>query len=123
MLESMKKYATEKSTEKKVLAADERNLLSVAFKNIVGERRNSWKVLRSRVDSATGDEKVLAEEYMEMIRKELDDICNDAIRFLDENLINDTQELAAECEAKVFYLKMYAIRDVYMCNRLLFSNS
>ena len=111
MLDSMKNYAI----EKKVLAGDERNLLSVAFKNIVGERRNSYKVLLSRVDSATGEEKVLAEEYLEKIRKELDDICNAAILFLDENLILNTPE--TEVEAKVFYLKMYASGEVSsMCN-------
>ena len=39
MKEFMKRVAEEKKTE---LTVEERNLLSVAYKNLVGSRRSSW---------------------------------------------------------------------------------
>ena len=43
MAKSMKEF-TEKGGE---ISNDERNVLSIAYKNIVGERRNAWRVVSS----------------------------------------------------------------------------
>ena len=43
MVESMKQVATQ-DTE---LTVEERNLLSVAYKNVIGARRASWRILSS----------------------------------------------------------------------------
>ena len=43
MMESMKIVVL----KKKKLSKEERNLLSVAYKNVVGSRRASWRVLTS----------------------------------------------------------------------------
>lgn len=63
------------------LSNEERNLLSVAYKNVVGARRSSWRVISSiESKSADGDKKTLmAKEYRQKIEKELEDICNEVL--------------------------------------------
>merc|ERR1712138_180327 len=83
---------------------EERNLLSVAYKNVVGARRSSWRVISSIEQKTEGSEKKqqLAKEYREKVEKELRDICNDVLALLDKYLIAK----ASNAESKVFYLKM-----------------
>lgn len=59
------------------LLTEERNLLSVAFKNVVGMRRSSWRVLSSLETKETdGDRKRCTVEYREKVEAELKKICN-----------------------------------------------
>ncbi|XP_028969378.1 14-3-3 protein beta/alpha-A [Esox lucius] len=86
------------------LSNEERNLLSVAYKNVVGARRSSWRVVSSIEQKTEGSEKkqAMAKEYREKIEKELKEICNDVLGLLDKFLIPN----ATPAESKVFYLKM-----------------
>jgi len=85
------------------LSNEERNLLSVAYKNVVGARRSSWRVVSSIEGKTEGTEKKqLTQEYREKIEKELKEICNDVLDLLDKFLIKG----ATQPESKVFYLKM-----------------
>uniref|UniRef100_A0A672MXC2 Tyrosine 3-monooxygenase/tryptophan 5-monooxygenase activation protein, beta polypeptide b n=1 Tax=Sinocyclocheilus grahami TaxID=75366 RepID=A0A672MXC2_SINGR len=86
------------------LSNEERNLLSVAFKNVVGARRSSWRVISSIEQKTEGNEKKqqMAREYREKIETELQDICNDVLGLLEKFLIPN----ASQAESKVFYLKM-----------------
>merc|ERR1719266_1796514 len=95
------KSVTEAGAE---LSNEERNLLSVAYKNVVGARRSSWRVISSIEQKTEGSEKKqqMAKEYREKVEKELRDICNDVLSLLDEFLIAK----ASNAESKVFYLKM-----------------
>lgn len=99
MANTMKKL----TKEKKVLETDERNLLSVAYKNVVGARRSSWRVMSS-VESKDNDEKkkALVKTYKEDIEKELTSICNEVLELLEDPLIPN----AKDTESKVFYHKM-----------------
>ena len=83
---SSMKSATETSLE---LTNEERNLLSVAYKNVVGARRSSWRVISSIEQRMEGTEesKGLAKTYREKIEKELKDICEDVLSLLDKYLI------------------------------------
>ncbi|XP_029982469.1 14-3-3 protein beta/alpha-1 [Sphaeramia orbicularis] len=86
------------------LSNEERNLLSVAYKNVVGARRSSWRVisaLHTKVDG-TDKKQQMIKEYRETVEKELEDICHDVLRLLDEHLIST----ASPAESQVFYLKM-----------------
>lgn len=89
------------------LTTEERNLLSVAYKNVIGARRAAWRMLSSLEDKVddevkTGKHKKIIEEYKQNIEKELRDICQEIIHLLKESLIKS----ASEAEARVFFLKM-----------------
>lgn len=88
------------------LTIEERNLLSVAYKNVIGARRASWRIISSIEQK---EENKGSEEKVEMIRKyrttvedELKEICQDILNVLDKHLIPS----AASGESKVFYYKM-----------------
>jgi len=88
------------------LTVEERNLLSVAYKNVIGARRASWRIVSSieQKEEKKGNEshiKAIA-EYRAKIESELSEICNDILKLLDENLIPS----ASTHESKVFYYKM-----------------
>ncbi|CAO2589401.1 14-3-3 protein sigma [Lemmus lemmus] len=76
------KGAVEKGEE---LSCEERNLLSVAYKNVVGGQRAAWRVLSS----------IEQKKYREKVETELRGVC-------DTVLIKE----AGEAESRVFYLKM-----------------
>lgn len=63
------------------LSNEERNLLSVAYKNVVGARRSSWRVISSIEQKTESNEKkqLMAREYREKIESELKEICNDVL--------------------------------------------
>ncbi|XP_012730812.1 14-3-3 protein beta/alpha-B [Fundulus heteroclitus] len=93
------KAVTEEGSE---LNNEERNLLSVAYKNVVGARRSSWRVVSSMEQKSDGTKTALAKEYREKIEKELNDICKEVLDLLDKHLIPK----ATPADSKVFYLKM-----------------
>ncbi|KAK2882747.1 hypothetical protein FQN49_000059 [Arthroderma sp. PD_2] len=88
------------------LTVDERNLLSVAYKNVVGTRRASWRIISSieqKEESKGSDKHVQAiSEYRQKIELELERVCQDVLDVLDESLIPK----AESGESKVFYHKM-----------------
>ncbi|KPP61608.1 14-3-3 protein eta-like [Scleropages formosus] len=90
------------------LSNEDRNLLSVAYKNVVGARRSSWRVISSieQKTAADGNEKKLemVRAYREKIEKELESVCHDVLNLLDKYLIKNCTD--AQFESKVFYLKM-----------------
>ena len=61
------------------LKPDNRNLLSVAFKNVVGSRRTAWRVILSIESKAVSDNKPLLQEYKRTIRSELQQHCMEII--------------------------------------------
>jgi len=77
MASAMKKV-TERGEE---LSNEERNLLSVAYKNVVGARRSSWRVISSIEQKTEGSERKqsMAREYKEKVENELRDICDDVL--------------------------------------------
>ncbi|KAI7804892.1 tyrosine 3-monooxygenase/tryptophan 5-monooxygenase activation protein, partial [Triplophysa rosa] len=98
---SCMKMVTEAGAE---LSNEERNLLSVAYKNVVGARRSAWRVISSIEQKTEGNDKKLqmVKEYREKVEDELRDICNDVLELLNKYLI----ENSTNPESKVFYLKM-----------------
>merc|ERR1712046_158655 len=90
------------------LSVEERNLLSVAYKNAVGSRRAAWRIITSveQKEKTKGNEgnAGFAKEYCGKVEGELDKICNTILGLLDGNLIPK----ASNGESKVFYQKMKA---------------
>ncbi|XP_067840359.1 14-3-3 protein beta/alpha-1-like [Heptranchias perlo] len=95
------KAVTEQGSE---LSNEERNLLSVAYKNVVGARRSAWRVISSIEQKKDSNEKRLqmSKSYREKVETELREICNDVLGLLDNYLIPNT----THSESRVFYLKM-----------------
>lgn len=102
MVESMKKVARQ-GTE---LTVEERNLLSVAYKNVIGARRASWRIVSSLEQKDEGkvteEKQAITREYRKQIETELNDICQDVLNVIDKSLVPS----ATSGESKVFYYKM-----------------
>merc|ERR550539_2068397 len=90
------------------LSVEERNLLSVAYKNAVGSRRAAWRIITSveQKEKTKGneDQAKWAKEYCGKVEAELQKICDTILGLLDNNLISK----ASTGESKVFYQKMKA---------------
>merc|ERR1712038_272302 len=88
------------------LTVEERNLLSVAYKNVIGARRASWRIISSieQKEEHKGSEDKLGtiRTYRDQVEKELRDICQDILDVLDKHLIPSS----TTGESKVFYYKM-----------------
>jgi len=104
MVEEMKKIA--KLVGEQELSVEERNLLSVAYKNVIGARRASWRIISSieQKEESKGNEDHVAriKTYRAAVENELSDICASILSLLDEHLV----PTASTGESKVFYLKM-----------------
>ncbi|WFD44679.1 hypothetical protein MPSI1_003349 [Malassezia psittaci] len=102
MVENMKRVASSNQE----LTVEERNLLSVAYKNVIGARRASWRIVSSieQKEESKGNEAQvqMIKVYREKIESELAQICEDILKVLDTHLIPS----AASGESKVFYHKM-----------------
>lgn len=101
MVESMKKVASMDIE----LTVEERNLLSVAYKNVIGARRASWRIISSleqKEESKGGDKLKMIRDYRKTVEKELKSICDDILGVLVEHLI----KAAGFGESRVFYYKM-----------------
>ena len=102
MLGYMKKVLDTKED----LSIEERNLLSVAYKNSVGSRRTAWRVISSietKEEAKESKNLPLLREYKANIEEELHRICDEIIHLLDAKLIPSAK---GNFKSEVFYLKM-----------------
>lgn len=83
------------------LTQEERNLLSVAYKNVIGTRRASWRTLNSETETTEDSFKDLVEKYKIQVETELSSTCKEVL-----DLLNKLIPMDIDAEAKVFYLKM-----------------
>merc|ERR1712038_302313 len=76
------------------LSVEERNLLSVAYKNAVGSRRAAWRIITSveQKEKTKGNEDNAkhAKEYCTKVETELDPICGTILELLDKKIIPKT---------------------------------
>jgi hypothetical protein len=72
----------------KVLSLEERNLLSVAYKNVVGLQRAAWRALADAQQNASCEE---IKAYAEHIRSELRVLCQEVIDIV-ESLLETVQK-------------------------------
>jgi len=101
------------------LSVEERNLLSVAYKNAVGSRRAAWRIITSVEQKETSkgntENAKWAKEFCSKVETELQKICDGILKLLGDTLIagpgND--------ESKVFYQKMKADYHRYIAEYAL----
>jgi len=107
----VKKLVQKKSEAKQDLTLEERNLLSVAFKNVVGSKRASWRTLSP--DTEDDIDKALLAQYRKVVETELENKCKEILSILSEYLIPHVK--GKKDETEVFYLKMAADYYRYLC--------
>ena len=110
MVEAMKKVAAMKSN----LSFEERNLLSVAYKNVIGARRASWRIISgieqkdaSKQEDGSKEKLELDKAYREAVEQEIADVCTSILSVIDDYLLKNLDKSATDAnEADVFYKKM-----------------
>ncbi|KAM3137257.1 hypothetical protein pb186bvf_010627 [Paramecium bursaria] len=109
--EDMVNYIKQVVNQGQELNVEERNLLSVAYKNSIGGRRTAWRVLstieskeenKSSTNAASAKNLALIKSYKSKLEQELNQYCNDILNLIDSQLI----KTASTPEAKVFFHKM-----------------
>jgi len=120
MVDVMKALVNNKINTNDPLSSDLRNLLSVAYKNVVGAKRSSWRMLNEEMSFDIKAE--ILTSYKKQVETELEACCTEVLGLLKELAKqNRDRLLAAEdaeadtkielSECQVFYLKM--IGDYY----------
>ncbi|KAM3237834.1 14-3-3 protein 7 [Capsicum annuum] len=88
------------------LTVEERNLVSVGYKNVIGARRASWRILSSieQKEESKGHEQNVKriKTYRQRVEDELTKICSDILSVIDEHLVPSS----TTGESTVFYYKM-----------------
>ena len=99
------------------LTKDERNILGAGYKNIVSDKRVSWRILNTmekREEKRNPSQIIYIKEVKETIEKELIQICDEIKKIIDKYLLPNVQDI----ENKVFYLKLKADFYRYKCEFL-----
>jgi len=104
MCKFMSALVTLNGTTNTDLSVEERNLFSVAYKNVIGARRASWRTLN--VEDGKFDD--LIADYKKKVELELSNICKEVLGLLEDKLLKNSGRTS---ESSVFYLKM--IGDYY----------
>ncbi|CAK7329262.1 unnamed protein product [Dovyalis caffra] len=86
--------------------AEERDLLSIGCKNMIAEKRKSWRVLSSMEqkdeEKGNGANVKRMAESRRKLESEITNFCNDIVTLIDEYLL----PFASGFESSVFYYKM-----------------
>jgi len=99
MCQVMKKLVERKSSANQSLNVEARNMLSVAYKNVVGSRRQAWRSLESEKNQ--NEEELKA--FKAMIEKELNDYCGEILDILKDCLIDEN--------AKKYWSDLFKLAD------------
>ncbi|BFG35567.1 14-3-3-like protein GF14 kappa [Prunus yedoensis var. nudiflora] len=106
MVSFMEKLVVGSTAAGTELTVEERNLLSVAYKNVIGSLRAAWRIVSSieqKEEGRRNEEHVaLVKQYRSKVETELSAICAGILQLLEKHLVPS----ASTGESKVFYLKM-----------------
>jgi len=104
--DEMADYMVAVAEDGEELSVEERNLLSVGFKNAAGGRRAAWRIVTSvaQKEQSKGNDQNMnfAKEKLSVVESELRSVCDRAISTLDRYCI----PRACSGESKVFFHKM-----------------
>lgn len=85
------------------LSVEERNLLSVAYKNVIGARRSSWRIISAIESKEEANDRVKnIKACRAQVEKELKAMADEILLLLEKTLIPRAQN----ADSKVFYYKM-----------------
>lgn len=87
------------------LSVEERNLLSVAYKNVIGAKRASWRILTSieaKLDDSDSGKKEILHQYKAEVEKQLEETSKKILSIINDVLLKEE----ADNESKIFYNKM-----------------
>lgn len=102
----MVSYMRQLVQAKSDLSVDERNLLSVAYKNANGVQRSAYRILSAieakEQERGNSHHVTLIQEYRKYVEGKLGAICTDILGLLDKVLI----PAATQAEPQVFFYKM-----------------
>ena len=96
------------------LTKEERNILGEGYKNIVSDKRASWRLLNNmekREEKRNSSQIIYIKEVKENIEKELNKICDDVQKMIDKYLLPNV----SDSENKIFYLKLKGDYYRYKC--------
>jgi len=116
MVQVMNALVSRKLENNEPISSDVRNLLSVAYKNVVGAKRSSWRMLNE--DMNFDVKPVILDNFKKQVEKELEATCQEVLGILTQLTGQNEERLKSEeaveenyYECQVFYLKM--IGDYY----------
>lgn len=88
MCEVMGELVKQKKARGLNLSVDERNMLSVAYKNVVGSKRASWRQVKQEIDQDDQpSHPALSKKYKGVIETELQGKCDEVLGLLNNKLI------------------------------------
>jgi 14-3-3 protein epsilon len=96
------------------LTKDERNILSAGYKNIISDKRASWRLLNSMERKEEKKNSSICANINEVkanIERELNQICEQIQQIIDKYLLPN----ASNSETKVFFLKLKGDYYRYKC--------
>jgi 14-3-3 protein epsilon len=99
------KQIAEMVGEEHQLTVEERNYLSVAYKNVVGTRRAAWRVLNTPETHQMAEKESMEQDleaYHDSVEAELTTLCDDVLNLIEKKLIPSS----INREDCVFYEKM-----------------
>ena len=96
------------------LTKDERNILSAGYKNIISDKRASWRLLNSmerKEEKKNSTQTAKIYKIKDNIERELNQICDQIQQIIDKYLLPN----ASDSETKVFFLKLKGDDYRYKC--------
>lgn len=103
------------------LSEEDRNILTIAYKNPVTYRRNTLRaienaylptVLADKQNTENSQQVKMLKEFEQKMKNELEELCLDVIKLVDEKILNRP---SVEAEDRVFYEKMKGDFYRYIC--------
>ena len=105
MIDILKPYFEQKPADEEI-TAEERNLLSVAYKNAVGLRRIAWRAAKKALKTQKFQPyHSHIETYVKSLEEECVDLCKDFLQLINKHLFPNAKK-QKNIETMVYFLKM-----------------
>ena len=112
--EDMKQYIKQVATTvpegqtRVSLSLEERNLFSLAYKDLISPKRNAWRILFSIQQKSSGDESVDSSiaDLKEKIEKEIEQLCQEVQTVISEHLLRGLCVDSSSVDDFIYYMKM-----------------